>query len=140
MSLLSCNNITKSYGVESILNNINFRIQPGERIGVVGANGAGKSTLFKIISGMELPDSGSINIAAGTTIGFLSQHPHFETGVTVWEHLVKNFAYLLEMASQISRLESRMSRASGRDLEQLMKECGNLTEEVAESEGYEFKA
>ncbi|HQD41950.1 MAG TPA: ATP-binding cassette domain-containing protein, partial [Bacillota bacterium] len=55
MSLLSCNNITKSYGVESILNNINFRIQPGERIGVVGANGAGKSTLFKIISGMELP-------------------------------------------------------------------------------------
>jgi ATP-binding cassette subfamily F protein 3 len=58
----------------------------------------------------------------------------------VWEHLVKNFAYLLEMESQISRLESRMSRASGRDLEQLMKEYGNLTEEFAESGGYEYKS
>ncbi len=140
MSLLSCNNITKSYGVESILNNINFRIHPGERIGVVGANGAGKSTLFKIISGLEQPDSGSMNTAAGTTMGFLPQHPHFNPGVTVWEHLVKNFAYLVEMESQISRLESRMAGASGRDLEQLMKEYGDLTEEFAESGGYEYKS
>ena len=140
MSLLSCNNITKSYGVESILNNINFRIHPRDRIGLVGPNGAGKSTLIKIISGLEQPDSGSINTASDTTIGFLPQHPHFNPGVTVWEHLVKNFVYLLEMESRISRLESRMAGASGRDLEQLMKEYGNLTEEFAESGGYEYKS
>ncbi|NLZ90791.1 MAG: ABC-F family ATP-binding cassette domain-containing protein [Clostridiales bacterium] len=140
MSLLSCNNISKSFGVESILNNINFRIHPGDRIGVVGANGAGKSTLFKIISGLEQPDSGSIYTAADTTIGLLPQHPHFNPGVTVWEHLVKNFAFLLEMEIRISQLESRMARASGRDLEQLMKEYGDLTEEFAERGGYEYKS
>ncbi len=130
----------KSFGVESILNNINFRIHPGDRIGVVGANGAGKSTLFKIISGLEQPDSGSIYTAADTTIGLLPQHPHFNPGVTVWEHLVKNFAFLLEMEIRISQLESRMARASGRDLEQLMKEYGDLTEEFAERGGYEYKS
>ncbi len=140
MSILLCNNLTKSYGVESILNNINFQIHSRDRIGVVGDNGAGKTTLFKIISGTEPADSGNINMPACTTIGFLSQHPDFSTGEVVWEHLIKNFQHLIDMEEQITELETCMSCNSGSKLEQLMKEYGDVTERFAENGGYEYKS
>jgi len=140
LSLLTCYNITKSYGVELILNNINFRIHSRNRIGIVGPNGAGKSTLFRIISGLEPPDSGGIDIPAGTGIGFLPQHPQFSSGETVWNHLVKNFAFLLDMKERLGELEVRMSRASGENLKSLMREYGDITEEFAQSGGYEYKS
>ena len=52
MIILSCNNLTKSFGVESILENISFTVNEGDKIGVIGVNGTGKTTLFKIISGI----------------------------------------------------------------------------------------
>ena len=52
MIILSCNNLTKSFGVESILENISFTVNEGDKIGVIGVYGTGKTTLFKIISGI----------------------------------------------------------------------------------------
>ncbi len=140
LPVLSCTNLIKSYGVESILNNINFYIHPRDRIGVVGNNGAGKSTLFRIIAGIEPPDSGSINVIGGATVGFLPQHPDFEPDVKVWEHLVKNFAHLTQMENRIRELEILMSQVNGRELKQLMKEYGDITETFAQSGGYEYKS
>ena len=60
MITLSVNNITKSYGIETIINDISFAINEGEKIGLVGSNGAGKTTLFRIITGRLEKDSGQI--------------------------------------------------------------------------------
>ena len=66
MIILSCNNLNKSFGVDSILENVSFTINEGDKVGIVGVNGTGKTTLFKIISGEYGYDSGDILSAART--------------------------------------------------------------------------
>ena len=66
MSILSAQELNKSYGIEPVLTDVSFTVNKGDRIGVVGANGAGKSTLFKIIVGEESYDSGDLSIARTT--------------------------------------------------------------------------
>lgn len=73
MSIIKLENINKSYGDINTLKNITFDINEGERVGIIGANGAGKSTLINIINGNESADSGRIELAKGTRIGYLKQ-------------------------------------------------------------------
>ena len=67
MITLALNNISKSYGVEQIIENITFSVNEYEKIGLVGMNGAGKSTLFKLIAKELYPDSGDIYISKETS-------------------------------------------------------------------------
>ena len=67
MIVLACDRITKSFGVDIILNQITFSVNEGSRLGVVGGNGAGKTTLFNIIAGEMSPDSGEIYKLRDTT-------------------------------------------------------------------------
>ena len=66
--------LTKSYGVDLILENITMNISDNEKVGLIGANGAGKTTLLRIISGELGYDSGSIYTPKDSTIGFLKQN------------------------------------------------------------------
>jgi len=138
--ILACNNITKNYGVESILNNINFQVAEKDRVGIVGANGAGKTTLLKILAGIEQADSGSVTMPASTTIGYLKQHPDFDNSQTVWSCLLKNFKDLTDMEENIRELESKMASSTGNELHRLMEEYGSLTEKFASNGGYEYKS
>ena len=72
--MLTVHHLSKSYGIETILHDITFSLNRGERIGLVGPNGCGKSTLIKIISGQEKPDQGSIQFSPpDVRIGYLAQ-------------------------------------------------------------------
>jgi ATP-binding cassette subfamily F protein 3 len=70
-------NLSKSYGRQLIFDEVGFTVNAGERIGLVGRNGHGKTTLFRMLLGDEHPDSGTISIPSGYTIGHLSQHIRF---------------------------------------------------------------
>ncbi|NCO02400.1 MAG: ABC-F family ATP-binding cassette domain-containing protein [Epsilonproteobacteria bacterium] len=70
-------NISKSFSSQELFSNLNFKLNSGNRIGLVGRNGSGKSTLFKIILGEESPDSGDVIIPKGYKIGTLKQHLTF---------------------------------------------------------------
>jgi len=72
--MIDFQNICKSYGEQTLLDNVSFRINSGDRVGVVGANGAGKTTLFTIITGELEPDSGSVNYPKNLRIGCLRQN------------------------------------------------------------------
>ncbi len=80
--MLQVNNLDKSYGGQLVFDAAGFILNPGERIGLVGRNGHGKTTLFRMIIGLEHPDSGTINLPSGYKTGHLSQHIQF-TGNTV---------------------------------------------------------
>lgn len=140
MIILACNNITKNYGVESILNNINLQIAEKDRVGIVGVNGAGKTTLLKILAGIEQADSGSVSMPASTTIGYLKQRPDFDNTQTVWSYLMGNFKNLTDMEDNIRELEKKMTSSTGTALDRLMEEYGNLTEKFASDGGYEYKS
>ena len=73
MAILSLNDISFSYSHPPLLQNINLRVEPGERIGLVGRNGAGKSTLLRIIAGLRTADDGSIETGPDTRIAMLDQ-------------------------------------------------------------------
>ena len=70
-------NISKNYGKQELFSNLNFKLNSGNRVGLVGRNGSGKSTLFKLILGEESADSGEIIIPKGYRIGTLKQHLSF---------------------------------------------------------------
>jgi len=75
--MLKINNLEKTYGGQTIFEDISFAMSQGERLGLVGRNGHGKSTLFRLILGEETPDSGKISFPKYYTIGHLSQHIRF---------------------------------------------------------------
>ena len=88
MSILSAQKLNKSFGVETVLEDVSFTVNKGDRIGVVGSNGAGKSTLFKMIVGELAPDSGEIAAARDLSAGYLRQREHFPEDRSVFDTLM----------------------------------------------------
>ncbi len=76
--MIVAENISKRYGGQLLFDSLNFRINAGEKIGLVGRNGHGKTTLFRILSGEEQPDSGKIIIPRNYSLGYLHQHLKLE--------------------------------------------------------------
>ncbi|MDY6968299.1 MAG: ABC-F family ATP-binding cassette domain-containing protein [Spirochaetota bacterium] len=72
--MISIDNLSKSYGRQSLLEGVSFKINPKERVGLVGRNGHGKTTLFRLIIGEEFPDDGNINIPKNYQIGYIQQN------------------------------------------------------------------
>jgi ATP-binding cassette subfamily F protein 3 len=75
--MIQLSNISKSYAKQELFSNLNFRLNSGNRIGLVGRNGSGKSTLFKLILGDEFCDDGEVLIPKNYKIGTLKQHLEF---------------------------------------------------------------
>ena len=79
-------NVTKSYGDKLLFENLNFKLPPAGIVGIIGPNGAGKTTLFRMIMGLEQPDSGQFNIGETVKIGYVDQqHSTITPEKTVWE-------------------------------------------------------
>ncbi|HET7143338.1 MAG TPA: ATP-binding cassette domain-containing protein, partial [Anaerolineales bacterium] len=71
--MLSIHNLYKSYGIQPVLQNINFNINTSERVGLIGPNGSGKTTLIRILAGIEKPDSGIVSTTSpNIRIGYLA--------------------------------------------------------------------
>ena len=82
--MIQIQNVSKSFGVQVLLDGASLLVGDHERVGLVGRNGCGKSTLFKMILGQECLDGGSIDIPKKYTLGYLQQHLNF-THATVHE-------------------------------------------------------
>ncbi|MFT4145730.1 MAG: ABC-F family ATP-binding cassette domain-containing protein [Mobilitalea sp.] len=90
MNLLTIENMSKSYTERMLFDQVSLGINEGEKIGVIGINGTGKSTLLKMIAGLEEPDSGTITRGKKVRIGYLSQTPAFEEGLSILQNVVLN--------------------------------------------------
>ena len=75
--MISVENLSKSFGAQLLFDNISFKVNRRERVGLVGRNGHGKTTLFRIIAGLESSDSGSVSIPKNYRIGYVEQEPTF---------------------------------------------------------------
>lgn len=87
MNVLSAENITKTYGVKVLFDDISFTVSEKQRIGLIGVNGTGKSSLLKVLAGLEGPDSGKVIHPNNFRIAYLDQAPEFTEGITVLDYL-----------------------------------------------------
>ncbi|MHB8155921.1 MAG: ABC-F family ATP-binding cassette domain-containing protein [Desulfocucumaceae bacterium] len=97
MNLLGAENISKSYSEKKLLYNINFGINDGDKIGLIGINGTGKSTLLKITAGVEKPDGGELVRGNSVRIEYLPQNPCFDPEDTVLEHIFKGNSAIMKL-------------------------------------------
>lgn len=144
MIILSCNNLTKSFGVESILENISFTVNEGDKIGVIGVNGTGKTTLFKIISGIYGYDSGEIYTSKDCEIGYLEQNTNFYSDNTIFTEVLEVFSNLIKMEEDLRKMECEISDKSSEtnspDLQKLMDYYSHKLELFQNSNGYGYKS
>ena len=93
--VIEVKNISKAYGDKLLFEDLSFTLPPGGIVGVIGPNGAGKSTLFKIITGKETPDSGTVDMGSTVRLGFVDQsRDHLDAKKNVWEEISDGLDYM----------------------------------------------
>ena len=144
MIVLSCNNLYKSFGIDSILENICFTVNEGDKIGIIGINGTGKTTLMKIISGEYGYDEGDIYTSKDCEIGYLQQNTNFLSNNTILEEVLEIFKPLIDMENYLRELEHRIAEEGSKNnspiLEKLMNDYSHTLEDFASKNGYGYKS
>ena len=144
MIVLSCNNLNKSFGIDTILENVSFTVNEYDKVGIIGVNGTGKTTLFKILSGIYGYDSGDIYLGKGVEIGYLEQNTNFHSEGTIFEEVLEVFKDLIEMETYLRDLEVKIANESSnpnsKELEKIMNEYSNKLEKFSELNGYGYKS
>lgn len=138
--ILSCNNISKSFGTDVIIKSCSFNIEDHEKAAIVGINGAGKSTLLKIITGIEPADTGLVTLAKDKTLGYLAQQQNLGSDNTIYDELLSVKQYILDMEKELRSIEKRMNTADGDELENLMKKYSDLNHRFEMENGYAYKS
>lgn len=136
MSILICENVALSYGIDVILQNISFSVNEGAKVGIIGANGAGKTTLFKIITGALSPTSGNVYIGKGLTVGFLEQITDDKVfGDTVENIAVSAFSELIKQENTLAEMQKALESGD----ETLINRYSALHEKFISDGGLEYK-
>ncbi|MBS5307436.1 ABC-F family ATP-binding cassette domain-containing protein [Clostridium tertium] len=143
MIVLSCKDISKSYGIRDVLKDITFSINEGDKVGIIGGNGEGKSTLFKIISKELSQDSGEIFIDKNRTIGYLTQHVDLDLNNTIYDEMNLVFKDLRNIEDRLHSLEIKMAEPYNDDNaayhEKIIKDYTTLQDLYSHKGGYTYK-
>ena len=138
MVLLSVSGVTVEYGTDVVLNNINFSINVGDRLGIVGVNGAGKSTLAKIIAGTFTPSAGSVYIAKDKTVSMLAQNAMLESENTVLAEMLDAFPEIVAAERRLGELSASIENHIGGN--EAIEKYATLTEDFRKMGGYEYRS
>ncbi|MFA7028440.1 MAG: ABC-F family ATP-binding cassette domain-containing protein [Sulfurovum sp.] len=109
MALIDLFHIKKQYDVKLLLDDVDFHLNEGERVTIIGQNGCGKSTLMKIITGSEEPTEGKIVIDKSVQIEMLQQHPKFDPGLTVRQAIESELTELKEAKKNYDEISARLA-------------------------------
>lgn len=147
MIVLSAKNITKSYGVDTILDGISFHVNEGDRVGIIGENGAGKTTLLRILTGESEATSGDVFVSRDTTIGYLRQQDDFSSENTLMEEVEEIFRPLEVMEKEMLSLSQEIADKSAKEGENisgatkaLIKKYDEMQAEFERRGGYTYKS
>ena len=135
--MITVSNVSKSYNARPLFNGINLNIGMRDRIAVIGQNGTGKTTLFEIISGNISPDTGSVNIPANTTIGYLRQDIQVSSGSKLLDEVVQSSGSINNLAHKVRILQEELAETTDdADLASMLEELGELQHAYEVSGGY----
>src|SRR5579884_1453470 len=136
--MLFVRHVSKSYGAITVLDDISFVLNAGERVGIVGPNGVGKSTLLRILVGQETADAGSFSFAPGIEVGYLPQNTPDFYGRTLQDLILESVGNLRQLEERMRELETAMSTATLDTLPGLMEEYDLISTRFQDRGGYEI--
>ena len=125
--MVSVQDVSVSFGSFDLLTSISFLINDQDRIGLAGKNGAGKSTLLKIISGLQSPSSGLIDMSKDVTIGYLPQQIKVDDTTTVLNETVTAFSELIGLSEEIEFCSSEIARREDYESPEYLRLCDHMT-------------
>jgi ABC transport system ATP-binding/permease protein len=136
MSVLSGQELSKSYGERVLLDRVSVTIADGERVGVVGRNGAGKSTLAKILAGAEPADGGTIAVRRGARVAYLAQEPVLDGTRTVRDVVEEGLAASFAARRRHEELSQKIATGDG-DVDALVAEQHDVAAEIERLGGWD---
>ena len=140
--MLNAHDIHVAFSGEDLFSGITFKLNPGDRIGLVGKNGAGKSTLLKVIAGEQEFDGGSLAFEKGVSIGYLRQDIDFEAGRTVLEEAYQAFEEIRQIEKKLERVNAELAERTDYESEyyhDLMHELDDLSHRYELIGGYNYQ-
>ncbi|MEM8846916.1 MAG: ABC-F family ATP-binding cassette domain-containing protein [Bacteroidota bacterium] len=140
--MLNVHNLSVAFGGEYLFEEIAFRLNAGDRVGLIGKNGAGKSTLLRLLSKEQEADTGSIAIEKGTQIGFLKQDIDFEQGRTVLDEAYQAFKEIKTLELELEKINQQLAERTDYESEsynQLMVDLSEVTHRYEIIGGYNYQ-
>lgn len=137
MSILIVTDLKRNFGAREVLAGASLQVEIGDKIGIVGRNGEGKTTLLRHIEGEEKPDSGKVQIAKGSRLGYVRQQPAFLPGQSAHEYVETGLDEVHAVAAQLAKFEEEMCSAEGHRLETVMHRHGELVERMEFLSGWD---
>jgi len=135
MSLVRFDGVTKSYAGHKILDRVDFQVEAGERIGLIGRNGSGKTTIFRLITGRTTPESGNIERMRKARFAYLEQEPNILPEETIWGVVLRSFEALRRLEQELRGVERQIADGEVG----LLERYSALQERFAHEGGYEYE-
>lgn len=135
MSLVRLENITKTYQGREVLDGIDFRVEEGEHVGLIGRNGTGKSTIFRLITGDIEPDKGVVDRMKRMRVSSLSQLHRVDEKMTIYDIVLDAFKEIGALELELTALEERMAAGC----EDALEEYSEKQESFSIRGGYDFR-
>ena len=139
--LISCENLTFGFSGETLLNNLRFTLNEGDRVGLIGGNGEGKTTLIRLILGEIEKESGSLFVKNGIRIGYLAQNGGYQSCNNVWEEMKEVFAEDIRAIQTLREIEEKIAITSETDCEYraLCAKYEALNKKIAARDSYQHE-
>src|SRR5690554_374947 len=140
--MLNIHNLTVSFSGENLFEGITFRLNAGDRVGLIGKNGAGKSTLLKVLSGEISADGGSLATEKNLRIGFLKQDLDFESGKTVLDETYEAFTEIKSIENHLEKINEELATRTDYESDsysELIEKLSDLTHQYEVLGGYNYQ-
>jgi len=139
MSLIRFNDVAVRFENTQILREAFFRLETGDRVGLIGRNGSGKSTLLKLILEQVSPDSGTVTVEPGLRIGYFSQFSELNGSQTITEVLEGLFAEIHEIEAELASIDQAIAADTTGDLDALIQRQSELFEHMDRLDGWDYQ-
>ncbi|SEN97962.1 ABC-F family ATP-binding cassette domain-containing protein [Cryobacterium luteum] len=141
MSLIRLNDVSIRFENTQILREAFFRLEPGDRVGLIGKNGSGKSTILKLILDQVSPDTGEVSLEDGIRVGYFSQFSELNGAQTIIEVLDELFVAVKAVETELAAIDAAIAldSSAGAELDRLISRQGELFEEMDRLDGWDYK-
>lgn len=140
MSLIRLNDVSVRFDKVQVLREAFFKLEAGDRVGMIGKNGSGKSTLLKLVLDQVEPDTGTVSVELGTKIGYFSQFSELNGASTILEVLEELFSHVKDIDAELAGIDTTIATdPSADELDRLIHRQSELFEDMDRLDGWDYQ-